>query len=53
VTAQVHARRALTPGVTVTGPAVILEDGTTTVVPTGRTARIGADREIVIEGSLA
>ena len=50
VIAQVHDRRTLSPGVTVTGPAVILEDGTTTVIPSGRLARIGADSEIVIEG---
>ncbi len=50
VIAQVHDRSALTPGANVAGPAVILEDGTTTVIPTGRLARIGADREIVIEG---
>jgi N-methylhydantoinase A len=52
-TAQVHARNALAPGAIVIGPAVILEDGTTTIVPAGRTARIGADFEIVIEGNLA
>ena len=39
------------PGAVVTGPAVILEDGTTTIVPSGRIAWIGADNEIVIEGS--
>jgi N-methylhydantoinase A len=53
VTAEIHARGTLDPGATVIGPAVILEDGTTTIIPSGRTARIGADREIVIEGSLA
>ncbi len=53
VTAQVHDRRALSSGATVSGPAVILEDGTTTVIPSGRLARIGADGEIVIEGTPA
>ena len=53
VTAEVHARTALKPGATVNGPAVILEDGTTTVIPSGRFAWIGADGEIVIEGSPA
>lgn len=53
VTAEVHVRNALRPGMTMTGPAVILEDGTTTIIPTGRTAWIGADSEIVIEGTLA
>ena len=52
VNAQVHDRAALTKGASVKGPAVILEAGTTTVVPSGRIAHIGADREIVIEGSL-
>jgi N-methylhydantoinase A len=50
VTAHVHDRHTLQPGATVSGPAVILEDGTTTVIPSNRIARIGADREIVIEG---
>jgi N-methylhydantoinase A len=52
VTAHVHARSALVPGATIVGPAVILEDGTTTIIPSGRTAWIGADHEIVIEGTL-
>ena len=51
--ARVYARNLLTPGTTVAGPAAIIEDGTTTIVPTGRTARIGADSEIVIEGNPA
>jgi N-methylhydantoinase A len=53
VTARVHVRSDLGPGVTVNGPAVILEDGTTTIIPSGRHARIGADSEIIIEGSPA
>ena len=32
-----------------TGPAVIVEDGTSTIVPTGYAARIGAGDDIVIE----
>ena len=51
VTALVYTRATLTPGVTIAGPAAIVEEGTTTIVPTGLTARIGADREIVIEGN--
>jgi len=51
VTAQVYPRNAIPPGASVAGPAVILEDGTTTVIPSGRTARIGADSEIIIEGN--
>jgi len=53
VNASIHERATLKPGAIVTGPAVILEDGTTTIVPSGRTAWIGTDCEIVIEGSLA
>jgi N-methylhydantoinase A len=53
VVAQLHARKNLDPGASVTGPALILEDGTTTVVPSGHVAWIGADREIIIEGSPA
>jgi N-methylhydantoinase A len=53
VPALVHNRNDLRPGSTVTGPAVILEDGTTTIVPSGRMAHVGADYEIIIEGSLA
>ncbi len=52
VTAQIHTRTTLQPGASVTGPAVILEDGTTTVIPSGRRAHVGADSEIIIEGIL-
>jgi N-methylhydantoinase A len=51
VMAELHIRSALGPGMTVTGPAAILEDGTTTIVPSGRHAHIGTDHEIIIEGS--
>ncbi|MSP01393.1 MAG: hydantoinase/oxoprolinase family protein [Acetobacteraceae bacterium] len=50
VTALVYARNTLGLGASVAGPAAIVEDGTTTIVPSGRVARIGADREIIIEG---
>jgi N-methylhydantoinase A len=53
VMAQLHVRSTLAPGMRVTGPAAILEDGTTTIIPSGRVARIGADSEIIIEGSAA
>lgn len=53
VTAQLHARDSLRPGATIAGPAMILEDGTTTVVPSGHIAWIGADHEIIIEGTRA
>jgi N-methylhydantoinase A len=51
VTACVYARSTLPPGTVIEGPAVIVEDGTTTIVPSGRVAHIGADDEIIIEGS--
>jgi N-methylhydantoinase A len=53
VIAKVYARIDQRPGARMTGPAVILEDGTTTVVPSSRLAHIGGDREIIIEGILA
>ncbi|HVC59609.1 MAG TPA: hydantoinase/oxoprolinase family protein [Acetobacteraceae bacterium] len=49
--AATHARAALRPGHSVTGPAVIIEDGTSTLVPPGFTARIAGGGEIVIEES--
>src|SRR5580658_2711547 len=51
--ASIYKRNDLPPGATINGPAVILEDGTTTIIPSGRTACIGADREIIIEGTPA
>jgi N-methylhydantoinase A len=33
------------------GPALIVEDGTTTVVPRGMAARINALRQIVLEAA--
>jgi N-methylhydantoinase A len=53
VMAEVYARNTLPPGTSIEGPAVIVEDGTTTIIPSERTARIGADWEIIIEGSPA
>ena len=47
--AAVHERTALTPGMALDGPALIVEDGTTTVVPQGFTARINALEQIVLE----
>ena len=43
------ARAALAPGARISGPAAIVEAGTTTIVPTGFTARIAAGGEIIIE----
>ncbi|HET8997028.1 MAG TPA: hydantoinase/oxoprolinase family protein [Acetobacteraceae bacterium] len=53
VEAAVFTRDTLQPGATLHGPAVIVEAGTSTIVPTGFTARIAAGREIVIEESAA
>jgi len=47
--AAAYVRAALRPGHSVAGPSVIVEDGTSTIVPPGFTARIAADGEIVIE----
>ena len=49
VDASLFVRSALPQGARVTGPAVIVEDGTSTIVPTGYAARIGAGDDIVIE----
>jgi N-methylhydantoinase A len=48
-TAAIHERKALTPGMRLDGPALIVEDGTTTVVPRGFAARINAVGQIVLE----
>ncbi len=49
VDAAVFLRSALKKGTRLMGPAVIVEDGTSTIVPGGCGARIGAGDEIVIE----
>lgn len=48
-TAPVYRRDALAPGSTITGPAIIAEDETTTVVLTGFTARLNAVGYIVLQ----
>ena len=45
----IHERTALKPGMSFDGPALIVEDGTTTVVPQGFSARINAVGQIVLE----
>ncbi|MGE4047177.1 MAG: hydantoinase/oxoprolinase family protein [Acetobacteraceae bacterium] len=50
VEAAVYARASLRPGQRVPGPAAIVEEGTTTILPAGFIARIAVGREIVIEG---
>ena len=47
--AALHERAALRPGMSLDGPALIVEDGTTTVVPQGFSARINALGQIVLE----
>ncbi|HQS13653.1 hydantoinase/oxoprolinase family protein [Reyranella sp.] len=47
--AALHERKALTPGMSFDGPALIVEDGTTTVVPTGFIAQINEVGQIVLE----
>jgi N-methylhydantoinase A len=47
--AAIHERHALKPGMTLDGPALIVEDGTTTVVPRGFTARLNSVSQIVLE----
>jgi N-methylhydantoinase A len=49
--AAVFERTALAPGMSLPGPALIVEDGTTTVVPRGMAARINALHQIVLEAS--
>ncbi len=47
--AAIHERDALAPGMRLDGPALIVEDGTTTVVPQGFAARINGLSQIVLE----
>jgi N-methylhydantoinase A len=47
--AAIHERTALGAGMSLDGPALIVEDGTTTVVPQGFLARINALGQIVLE----
>ncbi len=47
--AALHERAALSPGMALPGPALIVEDATTTVVPRGATARVNALGQLVLE----
>ncbi len=49
VDAALFVRADLQQGMRVAGPAVIVEHGTSTIIPTGYAARIGAGGHIVIE----
>ncbi len=53
IDAPVFARAELRPGATLSGPAAIVEAGTTTIVPTGCHAWIAHGGEIIIEGAAA
>lgn len=47
--AAIHARTSLVPGAVLCGPALIVEDETTTIVPKHWTARINAGGQIILE----
>jgi N-methylhydantoinase A len=49
VDAALFVRSDLPQGARIAGPAVIVEDGTSTIIPGGYVARIGAGDQIVIE----
>lgn len=53
VDAPVYARNGLRRGAALPGPAAITENGTTTIVPVGFSARIAHGGEIIIEGGRA
>jgi N-methylhydantoinase A len=53
VDALLFVRSELGKGARLTGPAVIVEDGTSTIVPSGFSARIGGGDDIVIEETAA
>lgn len=46
--ADIYLRAALPPGARFRGPAVVLEDGTSTVVPPGFTAKLAAAGELLL-----
>ena len=53
VQAAVFARASLPPGACISGPAVIVEDGTSTIVPPGLVARVAAAGELDHRGERA
>jgi len=53
VQAAVYTRAALRPGQHLNGPAAVIEDGTTTIIPTGFTARVAPGGDILIEDTTA
>ena len=53
IDASIYDRAALPPGAELSGPAAIVEDGTTTIIPGGFMARIAHGGEIVIQERFA
>jgi N-methylhydantoinase A len=49
--AALYERRALSAGMALAGPALIVEDGTTTIVPRGFSAQINAIGQIILEAA--
>jgi N-methylhydantoinase A len=47
--AAIYPRDALPPGAQLTGPALIVEDETTTIVPAGWSAIVNAGGQILLE----
>ncbi|WP_043360117.1 hydantoinase/oxoprolinase family protein [Belnapia sp. F-4-1] len=47
--AALHERAALAPGMALEGPALVVEDATTTVVPRGATVHVNALGQLVLE----
>jgi N-methylhydantoinase A len=47
--AAVYPRASLPPGARLVGPAVIIEPGTSTIIPRGFTVQVGAGGELLIE----
>ena len=52
VDTAVHSRAALPAGTRLVGPAIITESGTSTIVPPGFSARVGAAGELLIEDAM-
>ncbi len=51
--ASTYLRASLPPGARLAGPAIVLEDGTSTIVPPGFTAKLGPAGELLIEAAAA
>ena len=51
--ASTYLRSALPQGARLSGPAVVLEDGTSTIIPPGFTARLATAGELLIEEGIA